>query len=282
MRIVYYDERYTGSWIDGNWSREIADYLEKHNFERKNAEELKEWLKSIVRDGDAYRSVVVFSKDMMPETVLDPLNSPNSLIRKYLDLGGRIVWIGDIPFWCKARENNRIEIWRAGVPFAMLGVDPLIAEASCKCLWIGDWKKRMISRWYSQRPINIDKDSWLYRLGETRLSLRIKVLAIARVTLLPTGWNWLVITRWKKAGKKVGRVRVKIPGTGVEIEWVERFPEELSYKPLTLACAWHVIFNREYPSQGFYRFWDCGVTVSEPPKELLKDILTLATYRLDG
>jgi len=63
---------------------------------------------------------------MVPETILGPLNSPNDLIRRYLDAGGRVVWIGDHPFWSKAvirKNKDREEIWMHGAHYGMLGVE---------------------------------------------------------------------------------------------------------------------------------------------------------------
>lgn len=277
MQVVYHDPSYATSWINENWSRRIAEYLSDKGFEEKDAEELKVWMKDRVRRGDVHKSVAVFSQDMIPETILDSLSSPNSLVRRYLDAGGRIVWIGDIPFWSKAKPKNtkpdREEIWQHGAHYGMLGVQPLIAESSSECEGIGKWNGKMKSRWYSQRPVNVEAES---KCIET-LGLKVDVLAHAEVTLLPCSFNALVIARWKKTGKKIGSFGLSILGTGGNVTLTEEFPEELSLKPLKLACAWHVIFNKEYPNQGFYRFWDTGSCDDEPPESLLEDIYTLST-----
>lgn len=281
--VVYYDDKgYHPSWIDMGWDKKIAEHLRRKDFQQRDAKGLESWLRNRLAKRDAYSSVIVFSQDMVPETVLDGLNSSNSHIRRYLDVGGRVVWIGDVPFWSKAvirEDKDREEIFISGVPFAMLGVEPLIAESSSLCEWAEEWSKSMKSRWYSQRPVNIE---WVK--GVTRIehmNVEVKPLAFARVTLLPCGWNSLVITRWKKAGKKVGEFGLQALGFGGTVTLTEKFPEELSYKPRKLACAWHISFDENFPRQGFYRFWDCGVTDKDPPKELLDDIYTLATLDLE-
>ncbi|MHA1859754.1 MAG: hypothetical protein ACTSVF_01480 [Candidatus Asgardarchaeia archaeon] len=279
--VVYFDERYPSSWIDKDrWGKKIVEYMESKGFEKKDAEELKSWLKERLKGKDSYETVVVFSQDMVPETVLSSLNSPNDLIRRYLDAGGRIVWIGDHPFWSKAvlrGDKDREEIWMYGAHYAMLGVEVLIGESSFKCEWIGEWCGRMRSRWYSHRPINIE-------VKQERLNLEIEPLAYAEVTLLPTSWNTLVISRWKRAGKKIGAFNLgaNLGTLGISggLTLTEEFPKELSYESQKLACAWHISFNKKHRKQGFYRLWDCGTIDDEPPENLLEDIHTLATLDL--
>jgi len=273
-RVVYYDEYYASSWINREWSKRIAEYLEGKGIERKNAKELRDWLKNRLEERNSYESVLIFSQDMVPETIMSPLNSPNDLARKYLDDGGRMIWIGDHPFWTKGvirKEKDREEIWMHGAHYGMLGVEMLIAESSSLCKWVGRWTEKMKSSWYSQRPVNIEVD-------EERLNLQIEPLAYAEVVLLPSSWNALVITRWKKAGSKAGSFGFTTPfGLGANVTLTEKFFKELSFKPLKLACAWHISFNKNYPYQGFYRLWDTGTTEEEPPESLLEDIYALAS-----
>jgi len=273
--VVYHDEHYASSWINKEWSKEIVKYLEEKGLNKKNAIQLREWIEAKLDENSSHESAIIFSQDMVPETILGPLNSPNDLIRRYLDAGGRVVWIGDHPFWSKAvirKNKDREEIWMHGAHYGMLGVEMLIAESSSQSQWIGEWAERMKSRWYSQRPVNIEVD-------EERLNLKIEPLAYAEVVLLPSSWNALVIARWKKAGRKIGSFGLTAAGFGGNVTLTEKFPRELSFKPLKLACAWHVSFNRNHPSQGFYRLWDSGSVGKHPPNDLLEDIYTLASLK---
>ena len=107
------------------------------------------------------------------------------------------------------------------------------------------------------RPVNIEK-------ARDFQGLRITPLAYVEVTLLPCSYNMLMISRWKKAGKKVTQVSAQAGvgglGLGGGLSLAESFPNELGIsKPLTLACAWHISFNEDYPTQGFYRFLDAQV-----------------------
>lgn len=275
--VVYNDGNYPTSWISKKWGSDITTMLSDKSFIVKNALELKEWMKECLAHNESHESVVVFSQDMIPNTILGN-HTPNNLIRKYLDEGGRVIWLGDIPFWTKGTQNgSRHEIWGHGAHFAMLGVQPFIAESSSSCKWVGRWSGLMKSSWYSQRPINIEYIEELRSL--TQLGLTIWPMAYAEITLLPTTWNAMIITRWKKAGSKVGSFGLSLLGTGGNVTLTEEYPEEFSLKPLNLISAWHIIFNRDH-HQGFYRFWDTGTTDDEPPENLLEDLYTLATLEI--
>ncbi len=216
-KVVYFDENYPGAWIDKKeWNEKLVEHLKKLEFEEKKAEELRDFMNERLKGKNANKSVVVFSKDMMPDTILSGMNSPDDLIHRYLDAGGRTVWIGDHPFWDKGKnrskitqeEKDRDQIYQHGTHYAMLGVEMLIAESSSPCIWTDGWNKIMKSRWHSKRPVNIEVDSIGVESGRPfnlRVKpLRMEVLAYAEVTLLPCSLNAIVISRWKKAGKKVG------------------------------------------------------------------------------
>jgi len=258
--VVYYDEGGPSSWIVGKWPQKIVDFFEKKGFVKLNALELGDWIAKALKDGSANKHVVVFSQDLIPDSVMAS-GTANDLIRAYLDAGGRLVWIGDIPFWKKSRptaseDGDREEVWKYGAHHAMLYVEPLLAESSSKSAWMSGWEGRLKSHWYSQRPINVEVNA-PKTLYENQGGTLVEILASAEVTLLPTAGNAFA----ESSGK---------------ISWSERLPKEFSFKPLRLACGWHIAFNG-YKDQGFYRLWDCRATSPEPPQELLDDMLVLST-----
>ncbi len=96
--IVYYDEDYPTVWIRREVSKKIASFLKSENFVEYAAEDLAKWMEESIKNDTCWRSVVVFSQDVVPDTICHS-PEPSSLIREYLDCGGRVVWIGDIPFY---------------------------------------------------------------------------------------------------------------------------------------------------------------------------------------
>lgn len=71
--IVYRDKEYTTSWISHKHADEIASYLKGKQF-----------------------------------TVYDDVGA-NAFIRQYLDFGGRVVWIGDLPFSYRGNRGQKIQ-----------------------------------------------------------------------------------------------------------------------------------------------------------------------------
>jgi hypothetical protein len=290
-KIVYFDEKYPGAWIDNEWSKKIVNHLKDSSFEEKNAEDLKIFINNSFGK-NTEKSVIVFSKDMVPDTLFSGMNSPDDLIGRYLYRGGRIVWIGHNPLCEKGKnklhlgngEKDREHIYQHGTHFAILGVESLIADSSSYSQWTNEWNKKMESRntkmmsnWHSKRPINIEIGYSTEHLSLTVKPLKMEILAFADVTLMPCSLNIKVISRWKRSGKKIGSFGLDLMNFGGNMTLTEEFPKEFSLESQKLACAWHVIFNNNYQNQGFYRFWDCGVSYDEVPIELVADIITLAT-----
>lgn len=264
--IVYYDEDFPSSWIWKKSAKILSDRFLERGINRKDANQLRAWIGNKIEEG-APKSTVIFAQDIVPATVLRE-NSPNDLIRRYLDEGGRIIWIGDVPFWTKGHSNGeREDIWQHGAPQAVLGIQPLIGEAATTCRWRDEVRERMESEWYCRRPVVADISK--------NMEITFNELAVADVTLLPCSYNVQAITRWKKAGKKVGAFEFSAMGLGGGVTLTEEYPEELSLTPREYPTAWHLSFNDAYPAQGFYRLWDCMIT-RKPPQTLLNDIDKIA------
>jgi hypothetical protein len=106
--IVYYDSHYPTVWVPREVSNKITSFLKSKSYREYNAEELAKWMEKSVEEDKCWPSVVVFSQDVVPDTVCHTAG-PSSLIREYLDCGGRIVWIGDIPFYYFGVHPSRMQ-----------------------------------------------------------------------------------------------------------------------------------------------------------------------------
>jgi hypothetical protein len=112
-RVVYFDDRVrdaSGKWIGGSWigldkASRVAKYLENKDFVRKGSSELGKWMTNVVSSGQCGASTLVFAQDIAPYDVLDEF-SPNALVRQYLDNGGTVLWMGDIPFYYRTESKN--------------------------------------------------------------------------------------------------------------------------------------------------------------------------------
>ena len=94
-KVVYYDARYPATFAD-RYTGTIVPGLLSRGYQVADAVELRSYMEASGED-----SCVVFAQDVVPDTVVDNPTAPtsNSLIRKYMERGGRVVWIMDVPFF---------------------------------------------------------------------------------------------------------------------------------------------------------------------------------------
>lgn len=174
--IVYADECYHRSWIYPQTTRKIVDYLTSDErkgkkFEVLNADNLREWMNSTIENNTAKETVVVFAQDMVPEPIA-PDFSPSIILRTYLDSGGRIVWLGDVPFFRQGKavkhssKSSEEEIeskskswteWGIGGAFSILGINVEFNYSPIEKVEITStgkqWGLNEKNKWYGTRPI---------------------------------------------------------------------------------------------------------------------------------
>jgi len=176
--VVYCDDEYPTWWISREVSRKIVNFLKNKGFVELNAEDLAKWMEKSINENKCHESVVVFSQDIAPNT-LCRWRSPSSLFRAYLDCGGRVVWIGDTPFyyigmhssysnkvneWSEKKKEESLrfdpdgkiaELWSRDGPFNILGVMPVYMDfPASKVTITSDGKLLGLQNpWYGLRPI---------------------------------------------------------------------------------------------------------------------------------
>jgi hypothetical protein len=121
-KVVYYDPRYPASWMRADIPEQTRDFFVERWFVEKDAQQLKNWINQVLEEGRAYRSLVVFAQDIVPDTVLEVPNE-SCLLKRYLDAGGRIVWRGDVPFWYQGKSSGAKDEWGLQGPQRILGID---------------------------------------------------------------------------------------------------------------------------------------------------------------
>jgi hypothetical protein len=89
-RVAYYDAGQAASWVNG--VEQVAKWFAAKGFVLKNAAELTAWMTA--RTAGADGSVVVLTMGTLPAALLTP-EDPTCRLRRYLDAGGRAVWMGD-------------------------------------------------------------------------------------------------------------------------------------------------------------------------------------------
>jgi hypothetical protein len=113
---VYYDERYPTSWISRSEATAFRNYLAERGFVVLNADDLK----TFMQNAGKY-SVVVMAQDVVPDTVGD-VESSSAIIRQYLDRGGRVVWMEDVPFYYQGHADGTSTNWGTNGEHNIIGV----------------------------------------------------------------------------------------------------------------------------------------------------------------
>jgi hypothetical protein len=139
-RAVFFDSTYLRASRIGN-AADVARYLRNGGYETLDAKSVAKFLEDRVTDRAP--SVVVFAIDLPPAEVVKPPPA-TSLLRRYLDAGGKIVWLGLPPnIWpVEPLEGQRKSLgevqWAA--PEALLGVphgDALFDQRGARATPVG-------------------------------------------------------------------------------------------------------------------------------------------------
>jgi outer membrane protein assembly factor BamB len=139
-RAVFFDSTYLRASQIGN-SADVARYLRNGGYETLDAKSVVKFLED--RVADRAPSVIVFAIDLPPADVVKPPLA-TSLLRRYLDAGGKIVWLGLPPnIWpvepLEGQRKSLSEVqWTA--PEELLGVphgDALFDQRGARATAVG-------------------------------------------------------------------------------------------------------------------------------------------------
>ena len=118
-KVVFYDNNYPCSWVTN--SAELARAFIGAGFAPLTAFQLREWMRAQLAGG-AEGSICFFAQDVMPDMVAEQ-RSPACLVMEYLKAGGRVVWVGDIPFYYQGQNGGKKELWGNEAQKIVLGLD---------------------------------------------------------------------------------------------------------------------------------------------------------------
>ena len=151
---VYYDEKYPSHWISPDVAKRIASLLESMEFEVVNADETKKLMEKAITASLREEIVIVFSQDVIPEKLVDNPSSPtaNSLIRRFLNNGHSVVWLGDIPLLHVGFSNGEKRTLTNVIAQQVLDLNPNIPSVSVpvRHTWFGYMLQ--LPTWVGTRP----------------------------------------------------------------------------------------------------------------------------------
>jgi hypothetical protein len=153
-RAVFHDRRYPGSWVNGVQSAIGREYFNQRGYTGLDADQLKNWMRDRISDGQP--SIVLFMHDVAPDTVVETVTADCTL-RRYLEAGGRVVWVGDVPLWYTGRRNGQVTRLMARGSRSVLGFNadwtPYDVTLETETTETGSaWGIR--NTWQSYRPIS--------------------------------------------------------------------------------------------------------------------------------
>lgn len=108
------------AWGGSESHRPVADYFSDRGYEALDAGALEDFLATRIRD--QIPSVVVFAMDAVPAGVAGAA-SDTTLLRRYLDAGGKVVWLGFPPLLVARDAGGSFQGIDRSRPGSLLGVD---------------------------------------------------------------------------------------------------------------------------------------------------------------
>ena len=115
MRVVFWDSKPGAQrWFAAGADEWIRDYFKLAGYTVVDTKGLEQFMNDQLCS--KLKSVVVFAEHRVPEALVKE-SSPKALIRKYLDAGGKIVWLGPDPI-----------AWKRDSTGSMIGIDYSVSQ----------------------------------------------------------------------------------------------------------------------------------------------------------
>ena len=152
-KAYYWDDHFPVSHVFNG--EDLCSYLGDSNFSRLNADELELWMNRHISENSSQSSTLVMAMGVAPDTVVNL--SGDSLFRDYLDSGGHVVWISDVPFYYQGHEDGSQTVWGNAGSVNVLGVNFMYWDFNATSAVItGDgnrWGMSLADFAPSQRPV---------------------------------------------------------------------------------------------------------------------------------
>jgi hypothetical protein len=233
-----------------------------------DADKLREFMKERIRGDEAHLSLIVFSQDVVPITVIEDFTI-NTTFREYLDNGGTILWIGDTPLYHLGNRNKLFvpEAYKNVTYFYQLGIVPIVAVPNQAVEFKPNEKTFQLKHhWTGLRPVIGDKS--------------MTTLATS-MNMVPEKTKSFVNVPKKRS--IIDKIWSKI--SGVKSFEIDKFKVEFKDKTdeghYASSCtnAWIKKYNEEYDKSGFIRIWDYMPRLISD--SMLKDLNNIVKEQVD-
>lgn len=243
--IIYYDNNYPTNWIEHNFANQIKESLiKKFKAVIVNGDTIKDFMIELIKNGKVRNSLIIFTQDVFPKSIIEEPFTTNTL-REYLDAGGSIFWIGDIPLWCVGNENNhKFDISKDGAVFRVLGLNQAFGNPKTSVLftYLG-FELGLKHGWSGNRPIFFDE--YIKPLAVSS-NLNYNPAHQIEPYRSPLTRLWDFIRRFK--GISLTGITFGEPTLKDDVS------KQIFHR--TLVNAWIKNYNTNYQNSGLYRIWD--------------------------
>lgn len=261
--IVYYDESYPTSWIERGHSFAIASFFTKNGMKYEDANGLRKFITTNLDRGTAYKKIIVFSQDIIPDTICENYSS-DTLFREFLDQGGNVIWIGDIPLYYigirgAKTGGDSMQSWQGVAPTNMLGI-VTTSVSTLRAVRLKQSGKTLglQHHWTSARPVIKDNTMTVLAVSDnigtdyhinvpkspgliSRIKRKIKVESVEFQGIrLASGTDDAVEPLTRMTRLKAGEHEFTLKSTLYE----------------THPAAWIKNYNVDFRANGFARLWD--------------------------
>ncbi len=257
-KYVYFDDGAATSWVNHSVGKELANKLSKdYGYLIVDYNGIVSIVKNAVKSDTARNHAIVFANDVVPyELFSDDIDPMNSLLMRFIAKGGTIVWIGDVPFWYRTGQGNKVDresIFNKLLPFKALGVFTVFTESpkTASTICVGG----KCATWISRRPIIYPGDVEAVmlreckdRIGDSHIHKYIYPLTktltiVSGLYPLPKGEIELTIRKlrlkwWERIKRLIGKAKVGIGIESASIELEAHKPEEFEKKISSKALYW--------------------------------------------
>lgn len=118
-RVVFYDANYDCCWVDR--PDKVAQYFTRRGFVQMDTDALARWLRERVTGDTALGTSVTFTMGVVPmKIVYKPY--ADCLLAQYLQAGGRVVYLTNIPMYVAQDDVNQITMYGDEPREQMLGI----------------------------------------------------------------------------------------------------------------------------------------------------------------
>jgi hypothetical protein len=247
---VYHDPKLQSIWINKSkkYPEKITRAFSNKGARVLDATSLKAFILNALDNCTAHQKLVVFSQDVAPYTIVES-NSLDNTLRQYLDAGGSVLWIGDIPLYYKgeADKEEPTRIADFGAPTEILGIIPVYSTPKTSVSFTFQGRRiGLRTKWSGMRPVVRDKG----------------ILALATSESLLCRYYIDIERKRGIAGRVWDKIRTVQSFQAMQfgISFGEKESQLQQKTPIhvheTHINAWVKCFNSYYPKNGFYRIWD--------------------------